>query len=190
VAYFIDKRVIELSEGLRDFDMRWFDDVYLVNAAKLSEELRNRNVSEYQALKHLIVTTVLVGVNVTVPVTLNWDAEFSFSAYIAEYVIYFAILGFVSYYGLIMCFQTNSKGDGLDFFTRILALGLPVMVRMAIYSLIAFIPFTALTVLVLGAAGSSGMSAYINVQSIFYVAVNMCYFIMLRKYIAIAAGYR
>ena len=169
--------------------MNWFEDVYLVNAQKLSDELREGSITEYQSLKHLILTTILVGANVTVPVTLNFDSSFSFGSFFMEYLIYFFILGAISYYGLLMCYQTNSKGDGSDFFLRVAALGLPVMIRVAIYSLIAFIPLSALVVFLLDMVGSLGTSTYQGYQFVFYVAVNVGYFITLRKYIANAAGY-
>ncbi len=169
--------------------MNWFKDVYLINAKQASIALRDGSITEYQALKHLITTTVLVGANVSVPITFTMESEFSFSAFYVENLMYFLILAAVSYYGLLMCYQANSKGDGREFFVRLVTLGLPVMIRVAVFSALVFILLTMLLSLLLGNLGGISMPTFNSYQFLFIVAVNMSYFITLRKYVANSAGY-
>lgn len=81
-----------------------------------------------------------------IPVTLDTTSDLSFSFLWLQYILSFAIFGVISYYGILMCYQANSKGDGKYFFMRFSALGLPIMIRVSLFALVAVIPFTLLMI--------------------------------------------
>lgn len=162
-------------------------DIYFLNAEALAMELRNGTLSEHRAVKHLIASLVIGGVGFEVPVrpALTGDG----SSAVSE-VLGFILSGVVCYYGIWLLHQVNAKGDGKEFFLRFSVLTLPVAVQLILlFAAIGAILLVVISAISssLGAAGS--MLAMLLLIGLILSAVAM-YFLRMRKYLAIAAGYQ
>ena len=169
--------------------MSWLKDVYFLNAHELAQKLRDGKVSEFQALKHLIIATILVGANFSLPVSFDINPDPSEAYIMLEWWFFFVLAGVISYYGILLCYQANAKGDGNDFFVRYSALGLPVMIRLLFYSLVMALPFLFAAIFFATLLDEIGFEVFFGIEYVYYTVIAVVYFIMMRKYIAIAAGY-
>ena len=168
--------------------MKSIADIYFYNAMGLAAELKDGTVSEFRALKHLIASIILGGIGFDVPVSVNLKEAASGFWHSIGYLAVFIITGIISYYGVLLTYQVNSKGDGKDYFLRFSALALPVGIQLVIL----FLGIGLLLVLLTAALTSQfGMSGAYFAEVGFYlatIAFTAMFFLRMRKYIGVAAG--
>jgi len=166
--------------------MHALKDIYFLNAKGLAEELRDETVSEARVVKHLIVTIILVGIGFQVPVSTEFQYHFGIVGTVVD-VLYFIVAGIVSYYGVWLTYQANSKGDGVEYFLRFTALTLPVGIQVFLLFLGVALIMAVLAIPLSSAIGGKSVyviEAMVFVVSIIYVAT---FFLRMRKYISIAS---
>lgn len=125
--------------------MSLFREVYFFKADALASQIRIRAVTETIALKHLIVSSMLFGIGYEIPLSVGFsDSDLPLYDYLAKIVL-FVLSAAIAYYGIWLCYQTNTKGDGKDFFLRFVALSLPVGLQLAVLFLAVALLLTALS---------------------------------------------
>lgn len=174
--------------------MNFFKDVYLWNARALANELHGGTLSEYRALKHFLVSVIIGGSYFYFPVGIEFvEPGIGFSYFLFESVLFFIVTGVISYFGIWLCFQGNSKGDGKEFFLRMATLALPVLNKVLILGVFVGVPLLNFTVLILSwlFEGSSILTIYVPtiIEVILGFVFLTVYYIILHRYMCIAAGY-
>ncbi len=151
--------------------------------------MKDGTFSETDALRHLIVVGILGGLGIDIPVTVTFtDTEPSGLVSLFDF-LFFVLAGFVTYYGYWAVYQSNSKGDGKDFFLRVAALTLPIMVRLLVYGIFLGLILAGVSILVsdnLSSVSVAVMSIILSVAGAAFVA---CYFLMMRNSISNVAAY-
>ena len=109
-------------------------DLHFLKSSELSEKLHRGEISDELAFKHLLAYSVLFAGYITVPVvvTCSADTDSGFRYQILNFILSAG----VQYWGMKLLYQTNSQGDGKDFFLRWAALSLPVGIQVVIISVI------------------------------------------------------
>ncbi|MEQ9343757.1 MAG: hypothetical protein RIN53_11895 [Gammaproteobacteria bacterium] len=121
--------------------MNYLADVYIVNAEALANELHAGTLSEFRAIKHFVVAAIVGGFVFYYPIGIEYaGSQIGIFGNLLESLLFFMIFGVISYFGIWLCFQANSKGDGKDFFLRMSVLTLPVMIRVWIVAILAGVP--------------------------------------------------
>ena len=116
--------------------------IYLLNSKSLMQSLLENKITDFTAVKYLIISTVLMGQ--TFSFNLAIEAE---STPLIFDIIYFIAFISLNYYGLIWLFQINLKNDGSDFFKRFICLSLPITIQIMIPLTIIMIAFGASDIL-------------------------------------------
>lgn len=164
-------------------------DIYFYNAFKLASEIRSGTLTEYRAVKHLVASMIIGGIGFELPISVEFG-EFNMSYFenIGGFIM-FIVVGVITYYGVWLNYQVNSKGDGKDFFLRFSALSLPVTIQLLVLFIgIGFLFFTISFFL----AMQLGVMGAIITEITFYVlliALYLMFFLRMRKYLALAANY-
>jgi len=168
--------------------MKSLQDIYFINATALATDIRNGAVSENRAVKHLIASLVLGGTGFTIPISVEAVETTTSNYNVVSLVLSFIIIGVITYYGVWLTQQVNSKGDGKDFFMRFAALSLPIGIQLSVL----FLGVGICLLLVTGfLAGALGMTGFHIGQISFYVAGVIfagLFFLRMRVYIALASG--
>jgi hypothetical protein len=168
--------------------MKALRDIYFFNAMGLATELRNGTISEARAVKHLIAGIIIGGVGFEVPISVEFQESISGFSRLASYAVIFVIAGVISYYGVWLTHQVNSRGDGEDYFLRFAALALPVGIQLVVLFFAVGLILVILAILLTLQLGVFG--AYLAEAS-FYLAIiafTAMFFLRMRKYIAVASG--
>jgi len=168
--------------------MKTLSDIYFYNALGLANELKNRTVSEAQALKHLIASLIVGGVGFDVPIEVEFQKTTSGLGGVIAYISLFIITGVISYYGTWLTYQVNSKGDGKEFFLRFAALTLPVGIQLVVIFLGVGLLLSILAMALISALGEWGVHL---IEGGFYfaaIAFIATFFIRMRRYIGVASG--
>ena len=116
--------------------------MYLWNVGGLIDDLRNNSVSEFEKLKYLMATGVLVAL-FSDPI-FSWGLRYTIMEAL-NLALQLAAVAAGTYY----CYLQNRKGDDTDFATRFVCLGIPVGLRV----LAAALPFAVLLGIIEGASG-------------------------------------
>lgn len=99
--------------------------IYWWNASKLAQELRDGRVNEKERLKYYLAT--LIALNMAVQLFV-----FQGSAFTIEAVISAAVALSAAVIGTILCHKANRSGDNTDFIARMICLGLPIGIQIAV----------------------------------------------------------
>lgn len=167
-----------------------FTDIYFINVTKLIERLKSGSFGEAETLKHLIVVGIIGGIGINIPISVSFtNTEPNGYATFMEIAL-FIISGVITYYGYWLVYQANSKGDGKDFFLRIAALSLPVIVRLLIYAIVFGLLLFILSSILANSLDNGGISIISIAFSIFGTVIVAAYFFMMRNYIAEISAYK
>jgi len=166
-----------------------FSNIYFLDIDSLVTRLKDGTFGETDALRHLIVVGILGGLGIEIPVTVTFtDTEPSGLVSFVN-LLFFVLSGYVTYYGYWVVYQSNSKGDGKDFFLRVTALTLPIMFRLLVYGVFLGLILAGTSIIIsdsLSSVSVTVMSAIISVAGASFVA---CYFLMMRNSISNVAAY-
>lgn len=168
--------------------MKALKDIYFYNARALALELKENAVTEHRAVKHIIAAVVISGIGFDVPIAIDHGGPSSGIFHLLLSVIVYIVSGVISFYGVWLTYQANSKGDGRDYFMRLATLSLPVGIQLLVLFVGIGLVISVLSITIFSLMGKSG--AFLTTV-IFYISVFaflVMYFFRLRNYIAIAAG--
>ena len=106
--------------------------MYFWRVDRLVEDFRNDQVTEKEKLKYMILYGVFYAVAVNSAFSTAFESTYMDAV---ELLITASIAIFGTYY----CYAKNRGGDGRDFVTRFMCIGLPVTVKVAILFLPLFV---------------------------------------------------
>ena len=92
----------------------------------LSEQLRRDEVDESLAVKYLILSTIISGSVISIPIEIIPDLTEYVKANLILSVLKFIIAAIINVFGIWFLYDANNRGDGKDFFKRIVCLTFPV----------------------------------------------------------------
>lgn len=165
------------------------NDIYFLNSQKLVKELKEGTFSEVRALKHLIVTAILGRFSFEFPIHIDFsESEINLWGSLTS-VLFFFVAGFITYYGLWLTYQANSKGDGKDFFLRLTALVLPIGFKLVIYFMLICLVSAGIIMLVGNNLNPVGAVISLVVFLVLMVVFLTVFYIQLRNHMAILSGY-
>lgn len=154
--------------------------LYILNPEALANSLAVNGIAEKDAFRYLLISTVLLGSRVYVPiestyldvgaVPLGWR--------ISEYLA----LALINLGGLQWCFRTNQAGDGKDFVERFICLTLPVAIRVILMAILVFVAAFALYALFIGEPMPRVIASSINVFAV------IVYYLQMRQMFRLAAS--
>lgn len=157
-------------------------DLYVIDARKLAEDLRDGKVSEDLAFKHLLGYSILFASQLSIPVALATD-EGGDIAFWLQAIIFLCYAG-IQYWGMNLLYRTNKAGDGAQFFTRWAALSLPVGVQIALIAIALSLVFGAAITL---ASSMDPGPAWVVAGNLLGFAIQVIYFRLMQQNLAIAA---
>ncbi|WP_134703498.1 hypothetical protein [Ammoniphilus sp. YIM 78166] len=96
------------------------------NVGKLAEQIKQGDLSSKQKVKYLIVVFVFLGIT---------PYAYLGEAYSSAYGLEVLVVLFATIWGILYCHEANEEGDGKDFFERFICIGVPVGVRIMVFSL-------------------------------------------------------
>lgn len=171
-----------------------FANIYFLNVGALIEKLQDGSFGEVDALKHLIIASIIAGIGLEMPVTVGFygsepngtGGSLEISMYVSSSlvdILTFIVIGVIIYYGYWLLYQANSKGDGKNFFLRINALMLPVFIRIFIVAIIMGLLLALLTPYLSDSTPTIATAIYSIIYSVLDVAIVIAYFIIMRNYI-------
>ncbi len=163
-------------------------DIYFYNALALANELKNGTFSEYRAIKHLIVSFIIGGIGFTIPISVEFQDENMGFVETLTYLTSFIITGIISYYGVWLTYQVNSKGDSKDYFLRFVSLSLPVGIQLMVVFLGIALILMFLTMALVSSLGAGGAYIYFVLYMTLTIIFTSMFFARMRRYIAIATG--
>lgn len=109
-------------------------ELHFLKSSELSEKLHRGEISDELAFKHLLAYSVLFASYIYVPVVVTCsDGK---DSWFWHQLLHFLVSAGVQYWGMKLLYQTNSQGDGKDFFLRWAALSLPVGIQVLIIGVI------------------------------------------------------
>ena len=155
--------------------MIWWD------AARLARDLRAERVTAREQLHYLLATLglqTLVGRASLLAAVLPGGG--------GARVAFWPLLAFAAAAaGFVACFRANARGDGRAFLERVFCLGVPVGLRV----LAGYVALGGLFLLAAGPAGArrETFGPWL-VWTLLYVGSLAAMFLMLRRYVALAAG--
>lgn len=165
------------------------NDIYFLNSQKLVEELKAGTFTEVRALKHLIVTAILGRFAFEFPILIEFsESEISLWSNLIGMLL-FVVAGVITYYGLWLTYQANTKGDGKDFFLRLTALILPIGFKLVLYFML--ISLVVVSIIMLLVSNLNAVVAIISmvIFSVVMVAFFSAFYIQLRNHMATLSGY-
>jgi|AZIC01.1.fsa_nt_gi hypothetical protein len=163
-------------------------DIYFYNANALAIELKNGTLSEHRAVKHMIAAIILGGIGFEIPISVDPGESNPGIFHVLSFIIFFIISGFISFYGVWLTHQVNSKGDGNDYFLRFTVLALPIGIQLLVLFLWIGLALIVLSFALLAALEGIGAILMVLIFYLVAIAFLAMFFIRMRNYIAIAAG--
>lgn len=124
--------------------MKIFKELYFINTKAVIGMINNGKLTDWIALKYLILIYVCMDVVVEIPFTYVFGyytiytgryRDFANSRGFAEYIapmISFIACAYVSYKGIIACYKINKDIDGADIFKRFIVLSVPVGITLSV----------------------------------------------------------
>ena len=116
--------------------------MYFIKYQPLKEKLRERTLSEREALPYLIVSTAIVALLLGIPLYERYNVIDGISAVVS---IALAI------FGILFAYKQNGKEEGFDFIKKYVVLGWITGVRF----FIVFVPLGVVLILIAGYLGFS-----------------------------------
>jgi putative flippase GtrA len=107
------------------------------------------------------------------------------------HLVAFIVGGLFTYFGMLLTYQANSKGDGKDYFLRFAALSLPLGIQLFVMALVVVVLLVIASGLTFLLGPSLTTFVIYNLPIGILVAIWVCFvmfFLRMRKYLAIAAG--
>lgn len=106
--------------------------MYFWNIGKLAKDLQEGNVSGKEEMKYILLISVVLVIG----------SHFSFfppepleaTAFTLESVVILLVGLMIAFGGVVATFRANAKGDNRDFIKRGMCLGLPIVVRVAVFT--------------------------------------------------------
>jgi hypothetical protein len=175
--------------------MSQLKDIHFFDAWGLARKFRAGEVTEYQVVKHLLVTLILGGIGFGIPVSLDVvygpmsQGEFLLDLLgkFFSSALQFLVLGLITFYWMHKIYKTNCAGDAKDFIPRFTALALPVGLQLAVGFGLAMLAFV-LVFPMIGGRGEVGLRIVQVVPYITAILFYVMFFVRVRYYIGIAAG--
>jgi hypothetical protein len=99
--------------------------MYWWNVSKLAEDLTNDRVTERERFKYYLADAIVMNAVVQLVIYVGqpftmWYALSSLAAVV------------ISIVGIVLCYRVNKAGDDADFIERIVCLGWPVTIKLAV----------------------------------------------------------
>lgn len=162
--------------------------IYFYNALDLAKEIKDGSFTEFRAVKHLIATLVLGGISFSIPISVTTEQSNIGILTAFLYLLAFIASGVICYYGVLLTYQVNNKGDGKDYFLRFAALSLPVGIQLIVLFTWIGLAIIALTFALFSIFGEFGFYAMFLITFIAGCCFTILFFIRLRNYLFIASG--
>jgi len=159
-------------------DKKMLRGIYFINVGVLADKLKSDEISEVDKIKHFIAYNILFFSGVMLPISISMEpVTIGTWSYIT---ISFVILAVIHYYGIWYTYQINKKGDGNNYFERLVCLALPVAIRLTIYLFLAAL-FFGLLIVVMGNLFLEAIPYLMG--DIAYLIASCIYLILFYKYV-------
>ncbi len=168
--------------------MKALRDIYFYNAHALASELRAGTISETRAIKHLVASVILGGIGFEVPITGEFCSEGTGGSGVLSVIIVFVVAGVISYYGIWLAQQVNTKGDGKDFFLRFSVLALPIGVQLMVLFVLLGVVLISISMFMTSSLGTWGIPLSQVLFILLFLVFVVMFFLRMRKYIGLASG--
>jgi hypothetical protein len=99
--------------------------MYWWNVSKLAEDLREGRVDEKERFKYFLAT--FIAWNILVPLFIYTGGPFDTDRWVSA-----AVYLIIAIIGIALCYKVNSSGDNTDFVGRMICLGWPTAIRLAL----------------------------------------------------------
>ncbi len=106
--------------------------MYFWKVDNLVEDLKTGKVDQKEEFKYMLFFTVLIVLTSDPYVNIG----LKYNIYNALNTIMFFVISIIELY---FCYRINSSGDNKDFIKRIICLGLPISIRVFVFSIPLFI---------------------------------------------------
>ncbi len=104
-------------------------DIHFHDAEGLAEKLKENSISDFTALRHFIIYTILFASTYQIPIVIIDGSESEEQISYYWELGYYVVSAIINYYGLMHLYQISQCGDDENFFKRYCCLSLPVNVR-------------------------------------------------------------
>ena len=167
--------------------MKLLNNIYFFKAHELASKLRNGDISEQLAVKHMVVVLILSGIGFTVPISLEFNHSYSSFLDNAGSVFIFIISAFITYRGVWASYQLNCKGDSKEFIFRFTVLTLPIAFLLVFYFFIIGLLLYFINKILIP-PGIIGIYSYQLIIFSFSIIFIILFFSKMKKCIGIASG--
>jgi hypothetical protein len=99
--------------------------MYWWNASKLAADFREGRVDEKERFKYYLAT--VVAWNILVQTVFRYGV-----VYWGAHLLCAGLILIINVAGIVLCFRANQRGDNVDFIPRMICLGWPVGIRLAV----------------------------------------------------------
>lgn len=99
--------------------------MYWWNASKLAVDLREGRVDEKEKFKYYLAT--IVAWNIVVQTIFHYGDVSSL-----QHLLFALVILIITVVGTVLCYRANKRGDNTDFVPRMICLGWPVGIRLAV----------------------------------------------------------
>jgi hypothetical protein len=106
--------------------------MYLWKIDKLVDEFSNENVTQYEQFKYMLVYSLLTVL--ALDTYLTSDTSYTTNDFIVTTCMFL-----ITIWGVRLCYKANQQNDAKDFIARLICLGLPVIVRISVILLPAYV---------------------------------------------------
>jgi len=172
--------------------MKSLNDIYFYNANELAIKLNNNEISEYTAIKHLIVSLILGGLTLKIPIVIPFEIVTTLSDKglygIIVQMVTFILIGVTTFFGVMISYQVNQKGDGKDYFLRFASLALPITIQLVVLFLIIGIILVIAVKMLLPISGELAMYIVGLVKLAAELAVVIMFYHRMRNYMRKSSG--
>ncbi|MBI1928643.1 hypothetical protein HYR99_30920 [Candidatus Poribacteria bacterium] len=94
--------------------------MYFWNIQALSEDLKERRVSQREKMKYLLATAISHSISLPISISVAW--ALGITTLLANVAL--------SIWGIVLCYQANRQGDDEEFIDRYICIRWPIYIRL------------------------------------------------------------
>ncbi|MEE1672436.1 hypothetical protein SNR37_001757 [Agarivorans aestuarii] len=168
--------------------MKFFKDVYFIDAQTLASEISSDRLTEYQAVKHLLLFMLLAGLSFKVPMDFPLEPSSYDMAQVTYSIVIFILGAVVTVLGVGHSYRVNSRGDSKDFVLRFMVLSLPVTIRTILISVAIGGMILLIGTLLYEQLGNISPYIYYSAIGVYTLSMSLLFFAIMKRNISIASG--
>lgn len=154
--------------------------MYWWNVAKLAEDLREGRVEEKERFKYFLATSILWALG---PQPFLYYGQ----TFKVMDVISAVVLLAITVIGTILCYRANRSGDDTDFIGRMICLGWPVLIKVAVLGIVVVFFEALFVALALGSESGSSKVVDAVLEVLLVGLLGTYYYWLIYKYMALVA---